>query len=709
LVIQNRATRLQIEGVTDSLPRESATRVVFEAFVAAERVPAVLAMFPAATLMPLIEAPCGVRTEWNEVDARIAAVRGLMEVSGPLTARVVSQRTGITERQAAGSLEALEGEGFVLRGKFCEHRAGRDKSSVSHTESLGGNVSEAEITLEWCHRRLLARIHRLTMDGLRRQIQPVNPEVFMRFLTGHHGLTGRNRRAGPDGLFEVISLLQGLDLAASTWEESILPGRVQGYRPEWLDELCLTGEVGWGRLFPPRKTRESPALLSKIVPVSIFLRSDVDWLRALRGTLLHETAAFRELPRSRMLTADSETAQSFRPPAAVPPQDGDGISSAALRVLNALSAGGALFASDLMSHCGLARAELNQALGELIALGLVTADGFGGLRDLAGGRRKQRSGVVLKPGLIRQRHSTGGTGRWSLSFPGCVSADGQDSRDRTSRVIRPMDEVPQSDSGRGGGESDTGPQDDPVEQWAWQLLRRWGVVFRDLLHRESGTPRWWELLQVYRRLEARGEIRGGRFISGVAGEQFGLGETVRKLRQIRDAASRPSTRTRRLRHSFLDAMRSSETTSADVPKKTAGSSYDEQARVVALPGGVVEEVTPLDQEHTSGLLVLSAADPLNLIGIVTDHARVPSAAHNRIVLLDGSPVAALQNGEIVMLADLPVAQYDELQRLLDRNTVSTSVVSQVQPEESSVETADTHSEQVDAPSGERQRIRPVIS
>jgi len=745
LMSQKRATRLLVEDSADSRDDGSAGSVTFEVLVAAERLPAALAMFPDATLTPLIKVPRGVRTEWNSVDACIAAVRGLMEISGPLTAGEVSQRTGMTRRQACGSLEALEGEGFVLRGKFCQSRtgteesagpglrerhepdmsvrmsairSGQEKFSTDQTGCQVGNLSAAASTVEWCHRRLLARIHRLTMDGLRRQIQPVTPDVYMQFLTGHHGLTGSHRRAGSDGLFEVISLLQGLDLPASTWEEWILPGRVRGYRPEWLDELCLTGEVGWNRLFPPRRAKESPALLSKIVPVSIFLRSDVDWLTELRETSLWEAAGPVEPPSNRTFTADPDMAELTRTTAEGLSQTetgrGCGLSSAAQRIRMALSSDGALFASDLMSQCGLARGELNQALGELIALGLVTADGFGGLRDLAGGRRKQRSGVVLKPGLVRQRHSTGGTGRWSLSFPGRVSAADQNGRQEAAPTILPRDAAPPSDATCDGSGRDLVPQDDPVEQWAWQLLRRWGVVFRDLLQRESGAPRWWQLLQVYRRLEARGEIRGGRFISGVAGEQFGLGETVRKLRQIRDAASRPSTRTRRLRHGFLDAMRSGESGSVISAIVPAGEDADElsreeRAHVVALPGGVVEDGPPSERESGRELLVLSAADPLNLIGIVTDHARVPCAAHNRIVLLGGCPVAAVQNGETVMLAELPVARQDELQRLLARDSGSTSAVSEGLPDGSCEDTGGTGSERFDTSPAGRKRIRPVIS
>jgi len=746
LFSQKRATRLRVENSDDSRDDGSAGGVAFEALVAAERLPAALAMFPDAVLNPPITAPAGVRTEWNSVDAGLAAVRGLMEISGPLTAVEVSRRTGMTSRQASGSLEALEGEGFVLRGKFSEGRrgveqstspgprdqsesgkpvrtsearSGQEGSSIDRIEHPDGKSPGAvetvrDSTVEWCHRRLLARIHRLTMDGLRRQIQPVTPEVFMKFLAEHHGLIDSHRRAGPDGLFEVISLLQGLDLPASSWEEWILPGRVQGYRPEWLDELCLTGEVGWNRLFPPRRAKDSPAMLSKNVPVSLFLRTDVDWLTAWKEASTQGVPTSREPLTNRTANLNSDLVDSAGTTSGELAQTeagpGNAISPAAQRIRVALSAGGALFAADLMSQCGLARGELNQALGELIALGLVTADGFGGLRDLAGGRRKQRSGVVLQPGLVRQRHSTGGTGRWSLSFTGRVSEIDQNVVRQEVHTPLPGDELPRSDSESDRSRPDSVPLDDPVEQWAWQLLRRWGVVFRDLLQRESGAPRWWELLQVYRRLEARGEIRGGRFISGVAGEQFGLGETVRKLRQIRDASTRPKTKTRALRHAFLDAMRSGDSGTEIVPEDAGiDVSRRQKTDVVALPGGVVEKKSLSDRKPTPELLVLSAADPLNLIGIVTEHARVPCAAHNRIVLLDGCPVAAVQNGETVMLVELPVTRQDELQRLLARDSRSISSVSGGAGDDSSADTDGGRSEPPDAPPELRKWIRPVIS
>jgi ATP-dependent Lhr-like helicase len=446
-------------------------------------------------------------------------VRGLMEICGPTTAPAVSDRLSITLGQADASLEALEGEGVVLRGRFTPTDAVADGSAAS--------------PIEWCHRRMLARIHRLTIDGLRKQIQPVDVSTFWRFLARHHGLLPAGRKSGVNGLFDVIAMLQGVDAPAVCWEQDLLPSRIAAYQPNWLDELCLAGDIGWGRLFPPAQNadRGRPmAAITRIAPISLFLRSDLDWLAASRS---------------------SETQTEL-------------LTSPARQVLELLTVQGAMFAADLARQTQMLAVQIEEVLGELVTRGLVTADGFGGLRQLVGEhkRRTRSQAKRRRAGLVRRRNTAGGTGRWSLWRPGTATPE-------------------------------PAARDSVTEQWAWQLLRRWGVVFRDLLAKDPGAPSWYDLSQVYRRLEARGEIRGGRFIAGVGGEQFGTGDTVRQLRALRDEASPPGE-----------------------------------------------------------LLTISAADPLNLAGIVTDHARVPSTAANRVAYRDGSPVAALKSGQISWLADV---------------------------------------------------------
>ena len=586
-------------------------------WTAAERIPAALAMFPDAELQPAIQAPDGVRVDWNDVDGRVAAMRGLLETSGPLTHEEAACRAGIKPNQAFAALEALEGEGIVLRGRFRE---------LSGTLASQNNP---ESPPEWCHRRLLSRIHRLTMQGLRRQIQPVSADVFLQFLTHHHGLTERTRRAGVNGLFEAVSQLQGYDLAALCWERDILPARINGYRSAWLDELCLSGEVAWGRLYPPKREADSPALLTRVVPVSLFLRSDLGWLAT-------EAAI----------------------------EDEDSLSEVARGILETMKLRGAVFASDLQQQLGVSISELNDALGELVSRGRIAADGFGGLRSLLQSKQPAPS-VSRRSGLARTRNAAGHAGRWSIW---------QRNAENGKSLVRADLESSHID-------------DDPVEQWAWQLLRRWGVVFRDLLERETGTPRWWELLQVYRRLEARGEIRGGRFITGVAGEQFALGDTVKKLRQLRDATpdsgNRAISKTAGIREAFLS--------SGKIPAAIA--SKNGQASSEAASVG-----------PSSELVIISAADPLNLVGIITRHARVPATAHNRIALLNGNPIAALINGEVSFLDTLRATQRDGVARVLlgHETAVEKSAGESQQPSFEGVTE--------ESPLSARKRfVRPVIS
>jgi ATP-dependent Lhr-like helicase len=586
-------------------------------WVATERLPAAQAMFPEHTIEPVVTVPDGVRTDWDNVTARVATVRGLMEVSGPLTHLEVAHHTGIPEQFTFGVLEALEGEGVVLRGHFRT----KDSSTTRDAEEPAASKGKADkARTEWCHRRLLARIHRLTMDGLRKEIEPVSPDVYFRFLTDFHGLTAGSKRASVNGVFEVVSMLQGLDIAASTWEQDILRSRIDTYKSEWLDELCLGGEVSWARLFPPARDKETAANLTKVLPVSIFLREDTTWL------------------------AVSEANAT-----------GNHVTPIAIQLLKQLANNGAMFIPDLCTTCAIPKHDVIQALGELVALGYVTSDGFAGLRGLVGSKVSEtRAQRTRTSRMTRTRSTTAGSGRWSLSSAG---------RHAVSRfedeVVRPADD-PTSEF------EEEWDEEACTEQWAWQLLRRWGVVFRDVLIKEQGAPRWWQLLQVYRRLEARGEIRGGRFITGVSGEQFALSESVRKLRRFRDEPSestgdrlkraRPTKRkTRALRESFLDGL--SHADDATLSDSNDGAN------------------TPAEE-----LLVLSACDPVNLIGIITEHARIPSVAHNRLVFWQGRPIAAMVNGEIISLADYPRHLVGQIERALDRRFKDATTTSHQRPQ-----------------------------
>ncbi len=519
-----------------------------QAWVPAERLPAVQAAYGELKLTPRITAPEGVQTDWPPEEARLALIRGLVENSGPVTTDEIARRLSLPVHETQVCLEALEGEGLVLRGRFTPAPFVAEPTAADSVEPRKPH----EAPMEWCHRRLLARIHRLTMEGLRKQIEPVTVDIFIRFLFQHHGLLEKHRRSGTNGLFEVISMLQGLDTPAVAWERDLLPARLDKYRPENLDELCLTGEIGWGRLFPIRRDPDKArpmAGVTRVVPMSLFVREDAGWLQG-----------FAE------------------------PGDPATLSSPGQQVYRMLQAQGAMFAADIMNDTRLLPTQLYDILGELVTHGLVTADGFAGLRNLLAEKsaEQKNSQDRFRRQALRRRAPLAGSGRWSLwrrsGVAAIASGEEQQSKEDAKAEKQSL-----------------------FEEWAWQLLRRWGVVFRDILEREDGAPRWFELLQVLRKLEARGEVRGGRFITGVAGEQFALGDTVKRLRQIRD----------------------------DGPQKE--------------------------------VVIVSAADPLNLAGILTTHPRVPSTASNRLAYVDGVPVAAFIGGEVRYLVEPTAA----LVKLLD--------------------------------------------
>jgi ATP-dependent Lhr-like helicase len=368
--------------------------------------------------------------------ARVAAtdavpvVRGWMDSIGPVTAGELAGRLSLQPEAVQSALAQLESEGQILRGNF----------------------SAPE---QFCHRRILARIHRLTLGRLRKEIEPVSTAEFMRFLCRWHHVAPGTQQHGADGLFQVLKQLEGYEISAAAWESSVLAKRVANYQPELLDRLCLSGEVMWGRLSPhPALETEGTRKVrpTRVAPLAIFLREDAAQL----------------LPPVNQLPLLSHPARD---------------------VLTSLQSRGALFFHELTRQTGRLASEVEDGLWELVAAGLVTADGFENLRALIDPKRRRGEG---KGRTGRPRHAAG---RWALLE-------------------------------RGEGSTN-------VEFFAKVLLDRWGVIFRDLLARETLAPPWRELLQVYRRMEARGEIRGGRFVSGFLGEQFGRPEAVDLLRHMR--------------------------------------------------------------------------------------------------------------------------------------------------------------------------------
>jgi ATP-dependent Lhr-like helicase len=433
LVAANRATALTIDDRHFWVP--------------AERLDLVRRVYPNATIDPHIAAPPGAPAIPESPEACAAEIlRGWFECSGPLHASDLSRNLAMPRDLVDQALAQLEAEGQILRGSFTAGQAG----DLPHGP-------------EWCHRRLLARIHRLTIGRLRREIEPVTTAEFHAFLDRWQHLTPGNQLHGVDGTLQIIKQLQGSEFPAAAWESEVLPQRVAHYQPEYLDQLCLSGEVSWGRLSPhpafEREEEENKGRRirpTRVAPLAIFLREDSPWLLA-----------------------------------APQPSPKDSLSHPAREVLAALESHGASFFADLARSTGRLASEVEDALWELVAAGLVTADGFENLRALLDPKRRAGQG---KGRTARPRHAPG---RWAL--------------------LRHTDAPPEGHR----------------EAFAHQLLRRWGVVFRDVAVKEPIAPAWRDLLVVLRRMESRGEIRGGRFVAAFLGEQFALPEALDLMRAVR--------------------------------------------------------------------------------------------------------------------------------------------------------------------------------
>ena len=477
-------------------------------WVAADRAKSFAVLFPDAHLEAVLpeiekEAP-------SLDDALLALVRGWMLHSGPVTAERLGRTLGLAAGEIEKALLRLETSGAVLRGNFTsDHPITR---SPDHP-----------MPQEWCERRLLARIHRLTLGTLRKQVEPATAAVFMRWLLRWQHLAPQTRLLGERGTLEVLRQLQGFEIPANAWERQVLARRIGGYDPKALDQLCLTGAVGWGRLSPhPATLEDSGAAGRRVIPTSVapitfFVREEADWMIPTRPEEKHEETR--------------------------------GLSPGAQEVLKFLAARGASFFADIVRATGKLKSEVETALWELVAGGLITADGFDNLRALIDPKRRSGHGAGRS---ARPRHSAG---RWSLLYSG-------EPAERTRAV----------------------------EATCWMLLRRYGVVFRELLVREAVVPRWRELLISFRRLEDRGEVRGGRFVSGFLGEQFALPEAVESLRALRNLPASGET------------------------------------------------------------ITLSAADPLNLVGILVPGERAPAISGKTVAFRDGVAVAPESNAVTISSA-----------------------------------------------------------
>jgi ATP-dependent Lhr-like helicase len=460
-----------------------------------------------------------------------------------------------------------------MRGAF-EYPATTDPSATENPDH----------DIEWCERRILQRIHRRTVASLRKQIEPVTPAVYMRWLLQWQHLAPQTQLSGEEGVLDALHQLEGFEAPAIEWERTLLPARVANYDPRWLDALCLSGAVGWGRISPhpawslaDDAARPRRVIPTNAAPITFYIRETADWLpHALAQQCVEE----------------AKLAAALSPHALL------------LRTL--LQQRGACFANDLQRMASLTRQQTQHALWELATAGLAAADGFDQLRACMDSRR--RSTTTETP---NKRSTRSSAGRWSLLNDADPTTKPGNSNPAVMHATNPGTEgrVATSGTNSGAPEPALGPSkgldpetwvgpplsstqtqnaqltqqaieqarrtDAALESFARQLLARYGILFRDLLTRESNAPRWRDLLNILRRLEARGEIRGGRFLSGFAGEQYALPEAVESLR---------AARTR----------------------------------------------------DCSAIIPVSAADPMNLAGIVIPGDRIPAVPGKQVLYRNGS-------------------------------------------------------------------------
>jgi len=478
-------------------------------WVAAERTKSFARLFPAATFeseLPPVEADAPPLE-----DIIYDAIRGWVSHLGPTTASAMARLSGIAANEIEKALLRLEAAGLVLRGNYLPIEQASASPAIQGRDGL---LAVSENETQWSERRLLARIHRLTVGKLRKQVEPVTAATYMRWLARWQHIAHGSQLLGERGTMEALRQLQGFEISANAWERHVLARRVSNYDPKFLDQLSLTGAVGWGRLSPHPATLEETAtgqrrvVPTSVAPITFFIREECDWM----------TISSRR----------SEDMAELR-----------GLSQGARDVHALLKQRGASFFADIVRGTGKLKSEVETALWELVAAGLITADSFDNLRALIDPKRRSGQGHGK---TSRPRHTSG---RWALLF-----------------VDPPQEKSKQ------------------IEAAARMLLNRYGVVFRDLLARESVVPTWRELLIAFRRLEDRGEIRGGRFVTGFTGEQFALPIAVESLRALRNIEPKGET------------------------------------------------------------VTVSAADPLNLVGIIVPGERVPAISGHTVSFKDGVAVIA---------------------------------------------------------------------
>jgi len=539
-------------------------------WIASERQPQFAALDGEWNFRPAVVLPAALAQQvWTHEAALVEIVRGRLEGLGPVRASVLGAPLGLSVSSTQQALLALEMEGFAFQGHYTPLTGARPDKTCAQQ----GGLQEKE----WCERRLLQRIHRYTIDAHRESIKPVSLQVYMQYLFELHDLQAVGREALPAAvtaqtLARILQQLDGVTAPATAWEADILPARLPNYDPAWLDQLCISGQLCWGRILQPREhsgeARKSGPI--KSTPLNLVQRGNLDLWQLL---VAQEDVSLRRPDTS--ATEAGASAQEAAGPA--------GLSSTALLVHGHLVQRGASFFTDLVRMCGLMSVQVEQALAELVSSGLVTSDNFTGLRALL-----TPDANKPKPGSHERRRAIYGiedAGRWSLlNLPG--TADGKQLDDAQ------------------------------LERLVGIYLQRWGVLSRRVLEREQNAPPWRQLLLQLRRMELRGDIRGGRFIAGVGGEQFAFADTVDALRR---------------RHKLWQ---------------------QEQESAGAQRGPV--------------RIVLNATDPLNLLGTLLPEKRVPHLAGNRILFEDGVPIAVLEKDTARCLQPAHEDRLREYQQVLER-------------------------------------------
>ena len=531
-------------------------------------------------------------------------VRSRLEGLGPVTAQRLADEVSLPCVKIDAALLALEVEGFVFQGKF-----------TPRSEQAGDEP------VEWCERRLLQRIHRYTIDSHRKAIKPVSLQVYTQFLFDEHGLqpvrdddeTPRSSAEpsldGQTQLQRSLAMLDGISAPAASWEADLYPSRVSDYDPNWLDVLCISGRVTWGRYVQPsasqRALHKGSSGPVKTTPIAIMSRANLDIWQAMARAQLKEAD---EGPRKTRVGQDAPSGKTF--------------SNTAQRIEADLLTNGASFFDQIQSRSGLLKAQLEEGLAELVGAGRLNSDSFTGLRALL-------TPAAKKQGAHRRRRRSPmfgveEAGRWSLletfaprpadtaDTDAMATARTETEAENTRRsparlaIIRQPRASRPNNSRSGWDVLD----DDQLERLISIYLNRWGVLFRSIIERELLAPPWRVLLRALRRMELRGTVRGGRFIAGVGGEQFAFQEAVDGLRSM------------------------------------------------------AKEVAAAKPRYHS----LAASDPLNLLNLILPRRKLAKLLNNRVLFEDGIPIAVVESGEVKFLREVaPERQWALQQALVQKN------------------------------------------